>query len=105
MCSSARSPDPRHVAAAMFTPASVIAAATSASAPGVFSMSITRSKAIDRELSQTEPAVATVPGYGFSLTDFVADTSPILTTMLTFVLPAFLSFLSFFLESLSLRVT
>src|SRR3954452_1302266 len=46
MCSSARSPGPRHVAAAMLTPASLIAAATFARAPGVFSMSITRSVAI-----------------------------------------------------------
>src|SRR4051812_30910925 len=35
-----------HVAAAMFTPASLIAAATSASAPGVLSMSMTRSTAM-----------------------------------------------------------
>src|SRR3954463_8343170 len=35
-----------HVAAAMFTPASLMAAATRASAPGVFSMSMTRSIAI-----------------------------------------------------------
>src|SRR5690242_2716965 len=46
MCSSARSPVPMHVAAAMFTPASLIAAATWASAPGVFSMSMTRSYAM-----------------------------------------------------------
>src|SRR4051794_38941529 len=45
MCSSARSPGPTQVAAAMFTPASLIAAATSASAPGVFWMSMTRSVA------------------------------------------------------------
>src|SRR4051794_8938514 len=45
MCSSARSPVPMQVAAAMFTPASLIAAATSASAPGLFSMSMTRSTA------------------------------------------------------------
>src|SRR4051794_9784215 len=38
-----------HVAAAMFTPASLIAAATRASAPGVLSMSITRSTAMSRE--------------------------------------------------------
>src|SRR4051794_13792432 len=43
--SSARSPVPMQVAAAMFTPASLIAAATSASAPGVFSTSMTRSTA------------------------------------------------------------
>src|SRR4051812_19891069 len=43
MCSSARLPGPMQVAAAMFTPASLIAAATSASAPGVFSTSMTRS--------------------------------------------------------------
>ena len=43
MWSSARSPVPMQVAAAMFTPASLIAAATLASAPGVFSMSMTRS--------------------------------------------------------------
>src|SRR5262245_27468945 len=43
MWSSARSPGPTHVAAAMFTPASLIAAATCASAPGVFSMSMTKS--------------------------------------------------------------
>jgi hypothetical protein len=36
------------VAAAMFTPASLIAAATRASAPGVFSTSMTRSTAICR---------------------------------------------------------
>src|SRR4051794_35908399 len=46
MCSSAWLPPARQVAAAMFTPASLIAAATSASAPGVFSMSMTRSTAI-----------------------------------------------------------
>src|SRR5215208_6636591 len=46
MWSWARSPGPTHVAAAMFTPASLIAAATRASAPGVFSMSMTRSTAI-----------------------------------------------------------
>src|SRR5262245_25247571 len=51
MCNSARSPGPRHVAAAMFTPASLIAAATCASAPGVFSTSITRSTAIRRTAS------------------------------------------------------
>src|SRR4051812_31821399 len=45
MCSSARSPGPMHVAAAMFTPASEMATATSASAPGVFSTSMTRSTA------------------------------------------------------------
>src|SRR5688500_19815669 len=50
MCISARSPVPMHVAAARFTPASLIAAATSASAPGEFSMSMTRSKAIRRSL-------------------------------------------------------
>jgi hypothetical protein len=37
------------VAAAMFTPASLMAAATSASAPGEFSMSIARSYAMPRE--------------------------------------------------------
>src|SRR5436305_2800289 len=46
MCSSARSPEPMQVAAAMFTPASLIAAATCASAPGVFSISMTRSYAM-----------------------------------------------------------
>src|SRR4029450_10763114 len=46
--SAARSPAPRHVAAAMLTPASLIAAATRASAPGVFSMSMTRSTAMRR---------------------------------------------------------
>src|SRR5437763_2389012 len=46
MWSSARSPGPTHVAAAMFTPASLIAAATRASAPGVFSTSMTRSTAM-----------------------------------------------------------
>src|SRR5215207_1851235 len=46
MWSSARSPGPVHVAAAMFTPASLIAAATRASAPGVLSMSMTRSTAM-----------------------------------------------------------
>src|SRR4051794_4429460 len=45
MCSSARSPGPMHVAAAMLTPASEMATATSASAPGVFSTSMTRSTA------------------------------------------------------------
>ena len=39
-------PDPKQVAAAMFTPASLIAPETSASAPGVFSISMTRSNAI-----------------------------------------------------------
>src|SRR5688572_1825702 len=48
MWSSARSPAPMHVAAEMFTPASLIAAATSASAPGVFSISMTRSTAMGR---------------------------------------------------------
>src|SRR4051812_45224020 len=46
MWSSARSPPPMHVAAAMFTPTSLIAAATAASAPGLFSMSMTRSTGI-----------------------------------------------------------
>src|SRR4051812_11048098 len=46
MCSSAFSPVPMQVAAAMFTPASLIAAATCASAPAVFSMSMTRSNAM-----------------------------------------------------------
>src|SRR5215217_4477478 len=46
MWSSARSPVPMHVAAAMFTPASLIAAAARASAPGVFSMSMARSTAL-----------------------------------------------------------
>src|SRR6478752_5313532 len=46
MCSSARSAGPTQVAAAMFTPASLIAAATFASAPGVFSTSITKSTAM-----------------------------------------------------------
>src|SRR5689334_18226257 len=46
MCSSAVSPGPTQVAAEMFTPASLIAAATSARAPGVLSMSMTRSTAI-----------------------------------------------------------
>src|SRR4051794_36146475 len=46
MCSSARSPVPRQVAAATFTPASLIAVATRASAPGAFSMSMTKSTAI-----------------------------------------------------------
>src|SRR5688572_14067481 len=43
MCSSARSPAPMHVTAAMLTPASLMAAATRASAPGSFSTSMTRS--------------------------------------------------------------
>ena len=43
MCSSACDPGPMQVAAAMFTPASLIAAATLASAPGVFSRSMARS--------------------------------------------------------------
>src|SRR5689334_16289900 len=47
MWSSARSPAPTQVAAAMFTPASLIAFATSASAPGRFSMSMTRSNGTD----------------------------------------------------------
>ena len=51
MCSSARSPAPMHVAAEMFTPASLIAAATCARAPGVFSMSITRSTAMSTRKS------------------------------------------------------
>jgi len=42
---SARSAGPTQVAAAMFTPASLTAAATRASAPGVLSMSMTRSTA------------------------------------------------------------
>src|SRR6185437_10405414 len=46
MCSSALSPGPMQVAAEMFTPASLIAAATSARAPGLLSMSMTRSTAI-----------------------------------------------------------
>src|SRR5262245_37608564 len=52
MWSSARSPGPTHVAAAMLTPASLIAAATRASAPGSFSMSITRSNGTRIALSQ-----------------------------------------------------
>src|SRR3954468_3669969 len=43
MWSSTRSPVPRHVAAARLTPASLTAAAMRASAPGSFSISITRS--------------------------------------------------------------
>src|SRR5688572_6856759 len=51
MWSSARSPAPMHVTAAMFTPASLIAAATSASAPGVLSTSMIRSTAtVERDL-------------------------------------------------------
>ena len=42
---------PTQAAAAMFTPASLIAAATRASAPGVFSMSMTRSTAMCPVLS------------------------------------------------------
>ena len=38
--------EPTHVAAARFTPASLIAVATRANAPGVFSMSMTRSTAM-----------------------------------------------------------
>src|SRR5215218_763031 len=57
MCNSARSPAPTQVAAAMFTPASLIAAAASARAPGVFSMSMTRSVAMARASLQG-PAVA-----------------------------------------------
>jgi hypothetical protein len=45
-----------HVAAAMFTPASLIAAATSASEPGVFSMSMTRSTAMRSVPRQPNPA-------------------------------------------------
>src|SRR3954469_4723014 len=58
MWTSARSPGPTHVAAAMFTPASLIAAATRASAPGVLSISMTRSTAIPRDvsLSRRDPA-------------------------------------------------
>ena len=51
MCSSARAPDPTHVAAARFTPASLTAVATRASAPGVFSTSMTRSNAISARSS------------------------------------------------------
>src|SRR4029079_15102729 len=43
MCSSALVPLPMHVAAAMFTPASLMALATAASAPGALSTSMTRS--------------------------------------------------------------
>jgi hypothetical protein len=46
MCSSTRSAAPRHVAAARLTPASLIAAATRARAPGSFSISIARSNGI-----------------------------------------------------------
>ena len=55
---SARSPVPMQVAAAMFTPASLIAAATCASAPGVLSMSMTRSNAmVPRGVSLSEREV------------------------------------------------
>ena len=46
MCSSALSPVPMQVAAAMFTPASLIAVATSARAPGALSISMVRSYAM-----------------------------------------------------------
>ena len=42
----ARGRPPRQVAAATLTPASLIAAATGASAPGLFSISITKSTAM-----------------------------------------------------------
>src|SRR5262249_60872268 len=59
MWSSARSPGPTQVAAAMLTPASLIAVATSARAPGEFSMSMTRSTAISRcAVSLLAPLVA-----------------------------------------------
>src|SRR5215207_528391 len=59
MCSSARSPGPTQVAAAMFTPASLTAVATRASAPGVFSMSMTKSTAMRR--TRASGARAQVP--------------------------------------------
>ena len=49
-------PEPMHVAAAMFTPASLIAAAARTSAPGVFSISMTRSNAIYRTSHETTSA-------------------------------------------------
>src|SRR5215218_3234289 len=63
MWSSARSPGPMQVAAAMLTPASLIAVATSARAPGEFSISMTRSNAMSatagaylREAGAARPA-------------------------------------------------
>src|SRR3954451_22744508 len=52
MCSSAWSAVPMHVAAAMLTPASLIAAATLASAPGLLSTSITRSAGMTRDCTR-----------------------------------------------------
>ncbi len=51
MCNSAFSPLPKHVAAEMFTPASLIAVATRASAPGSLSTSMTRSMGMTRILA------------------------------------------------------
>src|SRR5215218_8372155 len=51
-----------HVAAAMFTPASLIAAATRASAPGVFSMSMTRSTAMRPPHHRTPRCAQAPPG-------------------------------------------
>jgi hypothetical protein len=56
MWSSTRSALPRQVAAARFTPASLIAFAISASAPGSFLISMTRSNAI-WGLSHVVPAL------------------------------------------------
>src|SRR5690348_2936324 len=61
MCSSTRSPGPMQVAAAMLTPASLIAAATSASAPGEFSMSMTRSYAMGPAAASLLSATVTAP--------------------------------------------
>src|SRR5438045_1579336 len=44
----------------MFTPASLIAAATSASAPGVFSTSITRSTMVHRAAASRDGAILTI---------------------------------------------
>src|SRR4051794_41100602 len=57
MCISTVAPAPMHVAAEMFTPASLIAAAASASAPGVFSSSITRSTAMRGRLRDVVAAL------------------------------------------------
>src|SRR4029453_14165647 len=61
MCNSARSPDPTHVAAARLTPASLTAAATFASAPGSFSISITKSVDMDTFLPGPTPCDILAP--------------------------------------------
>src|SRR5437588_5968785 len=75
MWSSACPAGARHVAAAMFTPASLIAAAASASLPGVFSSSMTRSNAMpggnsmadDRPLGHLSAASWREPDLNFPL--------------------------------------